>query len=201
VSVLGIVVYSDFLCPWCYNVTVRMRRLEAEFGAQIDIEWRTYLLRPLRKAGRNPERFRLYTEGWRVPAAEDDAGTFRAWQGGAPPPTHSVPAHVVAKAAAALGPVAGRKLHDRLLAAYFAENRDISAADELRELWLELDLPAAAFPEIDDPARVQAVLDEHAEAEALGLTGVPAAHLRNNPAFVTGALPYAMYQRWVERHL
>ena len=198
---LGIVVYSDFLCPWCYNVTVRMRRLEAEFGGRIEIEWRAYLLRPVHKTGRDLERFRAYTEGWRVPAAEDDAGTFRTWKGNTPPPTHSLPAHIVAKAATALGPAAGRRMHDRLLAAYFAENRDISAAAGLQELWAELALPAAAFPDLDDPARVQTVQGEHAEAIALGLTGVPAARLRDNPAFVTGALPYAMYQRWVERHL
>jgi predicted DsbA family dithiol-disulfide isomerase len=201
VGALGIVVYSDFLCPWCYNVTVRMRRLEAEFGAQIEIDWRTYLLRPVRKEGRDPDRFRAYTQSWRIPAAEDDAGTFRTWEGAAPPPTHSTPAHIVAKAAAALGPDAGRRMHDRLLVAYFAENLDISATNNLRALWLELELPALAFPDLDDPERVQTVLDEHAEAVALGLTGVPAARLRDNPAFVTGALPYAMYQRWVERHL
>ena len=76
---LGIVVYSDFLCPWCYNVTVRMRRLEAEFAGRIELEWRTYLLRPVKKTGRDAERFRRYTEGWQRPAAEEDAGTFRPW--------------------------------------------------------------------------------------------------------------------------
>ena len=45
---LEIVAYSDFLCPWCYNFTVRMRRLEDEFGDRIRIHWHTYLLRPER---------------------------------------------------------------------------------------------------------------------------------------------------------
>ena len=198
---LGIIVYSDFLCPWCYNVTVRMRRLEKEFGDRIDLQWRAYLLRPTHREPRDLERFRSYTQGWRRPGEEEDAGIFQPWTGDSPPPTHSIPAHIAAKAAKELGHEQSRQLHDRLLRAYFAESRDISSAEVLQELWNKLDLPASTFPDIEDPAQQEVVLGEHRDAVELGLTGVPAARLADNPAFVTGALPYAMYQRWVERHL
>ena len=198
---LGIVVYSDFLCPWCYNVTVRMRRLEAEFAGRIELEWRTYLLRPVKKTGRDAERFRRYTEGWQRPAAEEDAGTFRPWSGEEPPPTHSVPAHIVARTARELGEEQERRVHDRLLLAYFGESRDISNAEVLAELWAETGLAPDEFPDLEAPELEAEIRAEHAESVELGLTGVPAARLRDNPAFVTGALPYAMYRRWVERHL
>lgn len=198
---LGIVVYSDFLCPWCYNVTVRMRRLEAEFAGRIELEWRTYLLRPKKKEGRDAERFRRYTEGWQRPAAEEDAGTFQTWSGAEPPPTHSVPPHIVARAARGISTAAERRIHDRLLLAYFGESRDISSTRVLAGLWEEAGLAASDFPDLDSPEREAEIRTEHAESVELGLTGVPAARLRENPAFVTGALPYAMYRRWVERHL
>jgi len=198
---LEIIAYSDFLCPWCFNFSVRMRRLEREFGDQIHIHWRTYLLRPEPRSGRDSERFREYTRGWQRPAAEEDAGQFRTWTGDAPPPSHSIPAHIAAKAAETISSAGAKTLHDNLLSAYFSQSRDISSHEVLSDLWAQAGLPAETFPELNNPALIEAIQSEHAEALALGLTGVPAARLAKNPAFVTGALPYAMYRRWVERHL
>ncbi len=98
-----LIAYSDYLCPWCYNGSVRLRRIEQEFEGRIELEYRSFLLRPEPARGRDLEKFRAYTESWRRPAAEPDSGTFRVWQDGAGPPSHSVPPHLVAKAAATLG--------------------------------------------------------------------------------------------------
>src|SRR5262245_57588101 len=97
------VVYYDYLCPWCYNATVRLRHLESRHAETVELEWRSFLLRPEPRPGeRSLEKFRRYTESWLRPAAEEDSGTFRVWQGDAGPPSHSVPPHVVAKAALAI---------------------------------------------------------------------------------------------------
>ena len=178
-----------------------MRRLEDEFGDRIQIHWRTYLLRPDARPDRDPDRFRQYTLGWQRPAQEEDAGHFQTWAGKGSPPSHSIPAHIVAKASRSISAAAGKKLHDSLLVSYFAQSRDISSHDVLTHLWADAGLSAETFPDLDDPDTIGTVRDEHADAIALGLTGVPAARFARNPAFVTGALPYAMYQRWVERHL
>jgi len=42
---------------------------------------------------------------------------------------------------------------------------------------------------------------EHAAARKLGVTGVPAARLDGNEAFVVGALPVDSYRRWIFRQL
>ena len=192
------VAYSDYLCPWCFNASVRLHRLEAE-EPEVEVEWRSYLLRPESRPGRDIEKFRRYTESWQRPAAEEDSGAFRVWASDAPPPTHSVPAHTVAKAAKRVGQGAFRELHQRLLIAYFQENRDISDVDVLSGLWRELALPAAAFDRHADPEIEAEVLAEHQEAIASGATGVPAVRLADNPVAVTGALPYEAYRRWVEK--
>lgn len=194
-----LVAYSDYLCPWCYNASVRLDRLVEE-QPDVQVEWRSYLLRPRPPtAPRDLEAFRAYTDSWRRPAAEPDAGRFRVWQGDAGPPSHSVPAHLVAKAAAALGPEAFHRMHARLLRAYFEENRDISADATLRALWDELDLPADAFARRGDPDLLRAVLAEHEEALRFGATGVPALRAEDSDAVVTGALPMATYRRFAER--
>lgn len=199
-SPVRLIVYSDYLCPWCYNASVRLRRLQEEMSSNLEILWRTYLLRPEPKS-RDPEKFRAYTRSWTRPGAEEDSGTFQPWTSDAPPPTHSVPAHLAAKAAATLGPESFHKMHDALLAAYFQENRDISDDSVLLAIWAEQGLPAEEFKRAQAPEILQETLEDHEEARSLGITGAPAARLEGNEAFLTGALPLAMYRRWIERQL
>ncbi len=45
------------------------------------------------------------------------------------------------------------------------------------------------------------ILQQHAEAQALGVTGVPAMRLVGNDAVIVGAHPYELYQRWATRVL
>jgi predicted DsbA family dithiol-disulfide isomerase len=194
-----LIVYSDYLCPWCYLAEHRLERLKAELGELVELEWRSFLLRPSPEPGRDLERFMRYTQSWLRPAAEPDAPVFRVWESTEGPPTHSVPAHLAAKAAAALGPEAFAALHGRLLRAYFEQSRDISRVDTLRALWNEAELPEAGFAACFAPELLEQTLAEHNEAVSLGITGVPALRVAGTDAFVTGAQPLATVRRWIDR--
>jgi len=194
-------VWYDYLCPWCYNGSLRMRRLAGEFPGQVELTWRSFLLRPAERGARDLERFRAYTRSWQRPAAEEDAGTFRVWEGDAGPPSHSVPPHRVAKAAAELGREAFDAIHERLLQAYFAENRDVSERETLAELWREAGLPQAGFARAWDEDLLSAVLAEHDDAIQAGVTGVPAVRLEGRDAVIVGAQPLELYRRWTRRAL
>jgi predicted DsbA family dithiol-disulfide isomerase len=196
-----LVVWSDYLCPWCYLGAARMERLEREFGAALRIEWRAFLLRPAPDGSRTLERFRAYTQTWLRPAAEPDAPAFRPWASDEGPPSHSIPAHLVAKAAAALGPEAFAAMHARLLRAYFEESRDISERATQLALWREVGLADEAFAPADAPATRAAVLVEHQEALRDGVTGVPAVMMVGNDVPTLGAMPYETYRRWIARAL
>jgi predicted DsbA family dithiol-disulfide isomerase len=202
---LRLVVWSDYLCPWCYNASVRLAHLAEEFGSDLAIEWRAYLLRPQPRASGDAEqellRFVRYTQSWLRPAAEPDAGRFRVWESSEGPPSHSVPAQLAAKAARRLSAEAFGALHARLMRAYFEENRDISARSTLESLWSELGLPPQGFAAIDDPALLRETLGEHAAALEEGVTGVPAAKLVGQDAVLLGALPLETYRRWIARNL
>ncbi|MCH2185644.1 DsbA family protein [Myxococcota bacterium] len=204
-SPLRFIVYSDYLCPWCFNASVRLRRLEEEYAGVVDLDWRSYLLRPEPRRGKDPEaalkKFRRYTQSWETPGAEEDSGEFSVWASDAPPPSHSVPAHQAAMAAKALGVEAFRAFHDRLMGAYFTENRDISSEQVQRELWSEVGLPEPALALAQDPGVLQTILSEHEEARSLGAHGVPAVRREDNPAIIVGAHPVALYRRWIERSL
>lgn len=200
-AAVRLTVWSDYLCPWCYNAAHRLARLEQEFGPRLQLEWKSFLLRPSPRPRGGLERFRAYTRSWERPAAEADAPPFRVWTGDAGPPTHSVPPHLVAKAAAQLGDDAFRRVHERLLRAYFGENRDITDAQTLRELWGKAGLPDAEFGRRDDPALLEQVLDEYHEAGESGASGVPALRMEGNPAVIVGAHRLELYRRWIDRTL
>lgn len=196
-----LVAFSDYLCPWCYNGSLRLERLEEELDGRVAVEYRSYLLRPAPSPGRDLERFRAYTRSWERPAAEPDGGRFQPWQGDAGPPSHSVPPQLAAKAAAALGEAEFRRLHTRLLEAYFTESRDVSDEATLRALWAEAGLPPAAFEGWREPALLERVRAEHAQALELGVTGVPAVMAESQRLPIVGALPMETYRRWVQRLL
>jgi predicted DsbA family dithiol-disulfide isomerase len=194
-----LVVYSDYLCPWCYLAEHRLRLLQAECGDALALSWRSFLLRPRPERSRDLERFVRYTQSWLRPAAEPDAPRFRVWESTQGPPTHSVPPHLVAKAAAQLGPDAFAAVHERLLRAYFEQNRDISRLETLEAIWEEAGLPGVEFARCFAPALLEQTAAEHREASEIGVTGVPAVRVAGTDAFVVGAQPLAVYRRWVER--
>jgi len=187
------------------NAAVRLRGLEEEYAGQMQLEWRSFLLRPERRVHRDREaaleKFRAYTQGWQRIGAEPDAGEFETWHSDEGPPSHSIPAHVVSKAAARLGKPAFEGIHERLLRAYFQESRDVSHPDVLRELWLEVGLAAEAFPDLEDAALIDEIIADHREALELGATGVPAVRLVGNDAVIVGAHPLELYRRWIDRTL
>ncbi len=191
------------------NADVRLRRLESEYAGRVELEFRAFLLRPEPRpapeseeaATRALEKFRRYTKSWQRIGADPDAGAFRVWGSDEGPPSHSIPAHLVAKAAARLGREPFARLHERLFRAYFVESRDISDLPTLHSLWRELGLADAGFEAHRDPALLREVLSEHNEALELGATGVPAVRLDGNSAVIVGAQPAELYRRWIERSL
>lgn len=184
---------------------MRLRRLEAEYAGRVEFDWRSYLLRPEPRQPGDPEhaleKFRAYTRSWLRPAADADSGDFRVWESEEGPPSHSIPPHLVSKAAARLGRQAFERIHERLMPAYFSENRDISRFETLRELWGEVGLPSQAFDVANDPAVLEEVLADHREALECGASGVPAVRLEGNPAVIVGAHPVDLYRTWIERSL
>jgi len=194
-------VWSDYLCPWCNVAASRLAALEREFEGALELRWKSFLLRPRPEPGRDLEKFRRYTESWRRAAEEEPAARFQIWASDEGPPTHSIPAHLAAKAAAALGPGAFASLHAALLRAYFEESRDISRPETLAALWREAGLPEAELARTRDPELLRRVIAEHDEAVELGVGGVPAVRLAEGDVAITGAQPTETYRRWIRKNL
>ena len=178
-----------------------LRRIEDEFGDDVSIATRSFLLRPRPEPGRTLERFREYTRSWLRPASVPDAPPFRVWSTDEGPPSHSIPPHLVAKAALTLGDDAFRRVDEALMRAYFTENRDITDEATLRAIWREAGLPDGEFTRAADPALLDRVVAEHNEAIEYGVTGVPAVRMEGRDGLVVGAQPYEAYRTWIRRVL
>jgi predicted DsbA family dithiol-disulfide isomerase len=175
--------------------------LKETFGEQLQLEWRSFLLRPHRGEQRSLEKFRTYTHSWERVAADKPAPEFRVWSTDEGPPSHSIPPHLVAKAAAQLGEDAFETVHDALLKAYFYDNRDISTELTLRSVWNDAGLDEDEFSRSEQPEVLKAVIDEHNEAIENGAQGAPAFRMSHHDVAITGLHPIETLERWVRRIL
>jgi predicted DsbA family dithiol-disulfide isomerase len=91
----------------------------------------------------------------------------------------------------------GEQMHDRLMDAYWEEGRNIGDVEELRALAAEIgiDDPDVAF---EDDAYLQRVLASSAQAQSIGVTGVPG-FLLDRRLLVLGAQPRAVFEQAFER--
>ncbi len=170
---------------------------------RLRLEWKSFLLRPQPDAGRSLEKFKRYTQSWERPAEEEPSAGFRVWASDEGPPSHSVPPHLLSKAAWRIDPVAWKSLHWSLLEAYFQHNRDITSEPTLRALWGEAGFPAERFEEpfhtaLGEEIAAEIVAD-HREAIEHGAGGVPAVRQAGGVGVVMGAQPVAGYRRWIGR--
>lgn len=190
-------VFSDYLCPWCYNAAVRLAEVERGYGDRVDVHWRAFPLIPDTRPGR------LTTaearEGRRKVAAEEPGARFVLPEPGTALPASSLPALTAARAAARQGRDLGAALHRRLFEAHFGDNLDIGRADVLRRLAEACGLDMARFKEdCDSGEPYRAVLGDYAEGVAwFGVSALPTVVFDETVSLV-GAVPVESYRLLID---
>jgi predicted DsbA family dithiol-disulfide isomerase len=190
-------VFSDYLCPWCYNAAVRLGEVERAYGDRIDVHWRAFPLIPDTRPGRlSTEQTR---EGWRKVGAEEPRARFALPEPGTELPASSLPALTAATAARLQGREVGAAFHREVFAAYFGENADIGRSDVLWRLAERAGVDMARFQrdcEGGEPHR--SVLRDYAEAVAwFGVSALPTV-VFNEKVSLVGAVPAAQYRLLVD---
>jgi len=185
--VLTIDIVSDVVCPWCY---IGKRKLEAALalpGAAglppVELRWHPFQLNPdmpasgvsrkqyLEDKFGGPDRAtEIYA---RVKAAGRTVGLELNIDGITLQP-NTLAAHALIAFAQQDGGAAGSDIKERVLKAYFVENRFIGSADVLAAIAGEAGLDAdAARSFVSDPERLKAVAQADAQARSMGISGVP----------------------------
>lgn len=169
-------------------------------GDRITVEWKSFLLRAEPKTD-DHDAFVEYTTSWLRPAEMEAEAHFTVWASAESQPDSSIPAQVAFKTVEAIAPELAKPFHDRLMTAYFTENRNISNSDVLMELAGDVGVDTAALEEAGRSRRdefTQLVIDEHNSAMSHNVTGIPTV-LFENQFPVPGAQPLAAYVDIVER--
>ena len=158
---LGIIAYSDYVCPWCYIGLARVERLRRECA--VDITWRPFELHP--ETPRTGARLdgRLGGEA-RARAYRDNIGQLAAASGltlRMPPVIAN--SHLALEAAECAREHGGfDAYHAALFRAYFEQGRDIGDAETLCEVAREAG--------VDDQGLRQALADERYAARIDAMT-------------------------------
>ena len=176
-------------------------RLRTEYGARIELAWKAFELRP---------------EPVPLPRA-DDPGRRRRWAASVlpmaadrglimnQPPT--IPRTRLAFQAVELARDRDRfdAMHHAIFEAFFRDGRDIGRIDVLADIAAAVDLPPDAVKSaLESGAHLDRVIEQERLTRDLGVTGVPAMFVGDDPATaepVIGAVPYEWLQAAVERAL
>jgi len=178
---LTIDVVSDVVCPWCYLGEKRLEAALAEEPQPVSVRWRPYQLDPTIPEGgidRAEYMERKFGRDGRLKAVHDQLVRLGAEVGisfafdrieRAP---NTLDAHRLIRWAASAG--AQSAVVDRLFRAYFAEGRDVGD----RAVLLDIAAASGLDPDLverllSEDADSDAVRSEIAEAQTLGVTGVP----------------------------
>jgi len=213
---LTIDVISDVVCPWCY---IGKRKLEAALALpeadslpNVVIRWQPFQLNPEMPAlgisrkeyledkfGGRERATEIYE---RVRAAGSAVGLALNIDGITQQP-NTLAAHALI-AFAQLGDADGGDVKERLLRAYFVENRFIGNPDVLANIAEESGLngeDARAF--VTDPEQLADVAEEDARIRAMGISGVPffifnqsvSVSGAQDPALLLGAMQQAVARK------
>ena len=180
-QVLTIDVVSDVVCPWCYLGEKRLEEALSEEAGPVVVRWRPYQLDPTIPEGgldRAEYMEKKFGKSGRLQSVHDNLTRLGAEVGvpfafdkikRAP---NTLDAHRLIRWSATAG--AQREVVDRLFRAYFVEGRDIGdravLADIAKASGLDGDL-VEQF--LNDGSDADEVRREIAEAQAIGVTGVP----------------------------
>ena len=180
-DVLTVDVVSDVVCPWCYLGEKRLEAALAEETRPVALRWRPYQLDPTIPPGgldRAEYMERKFGRDGRLKSVHDHLARLGAEVGisfafdrieRAP---NTLDAHRLIRWAAPAD--AQRQVVDRLFRAYFVEGRDVGDRVVLLDVATASGLDAEIVDKrLAEGADVDAVRREIAEAQAIGVTGVP----------------------------
>ena len=184
-----ILVWSDYVCPFCYLELPVLDRLQAEFDGPIEIDWRAFELRPDPVPTLDPggEYLHRVWDQSVYPMAKERGMTLRL------PPVQ--PRSRKAFEAVEFAREAGRfdPMHRALFKAFFEEGRDLADQQVLIETARAVGLDGQALERaLAEGRHTGKVLADEALAKEIGISGVPAlvVSVGERGYLLSGALPY-----------
>ncbi len=192
-----ILVWSDYVCPFCYLALPVLRRAAEELD--VDVSWRAFELRPDPQPLLDPDGDYLHNV-WETavyPMAEERGMVLRL------PPVQPRSRLAAMTAAFARSQGAFDPVHEALFRAFFEEGLDIGDRSVLLDIATLAGLDSAELhTAFDDPALEARVVAEENQAARIGIGGVPALVIRHGTGeafLLSGAQPFDIVGHAVEQ--
>ncbi|HTX79786.1 MAG TPA: DsbA family oxidoreductase [Longilinea sp.] len=192
---LKLMVFSDYVCPWCYVGQDAVNRLVEEHHAEV--EWRPFYLRP----DTPPEGMEL-PDYVKAHAAETHARLKQMATAAGMEMVFSprLPNTRIAHEATEYAREKGKQFafHQAVFDKYYGKGEDISKWDVLREAAVQVGLDANEMQREVESGKYTATVDALVqEAEDIGVTGVPT-YVLNDQYAIVGAQPYEVFLHALE---
>jgi predicted DsbA family dithiol-disulfide isomerase len=188
-NTVRILVWSDYVCPFCYLERPVLERVQGELGHGVEIDWRSFELRPEPEPTLDPNAEYLHRV-WNqsvYPMAQERGMVLKL------PPVQ--PRSRKAHEAAEFARQAGRldAMNNALFKAFFEDGRDLAEIEVLLDIGQAVGLDAGELREALTSGRYeQRVIEDQQLARQIGISGVPALIVTAGAQayLVSGAQPY-----------
>ncbi len=192
---VDITVYSDYLCPWCCVLAVRLREVKEEYGDNVSITWKS---RPLIVGDIPGRQISPHSVESRMRAGLEEEGLFNPWDENVSYPSSSMPAQIASKCALLQGEETFERFHEATFRAFFRDCRDISKHEVLIALATDAGLDMEKFnADFASDERQQEVMTDIEEVRSqYEGWGVPLTVVGGRMP-IEGAAPTAVYSRAV----
>ncbi len=202
-------IWSDIACPWCYIGKRRFEKALAAFPhrAEVEVTWRSYQLDPslpehhegteldylVSRKGMSREQVRaMFDQVTQIAAEEGLAYDFDRVV-----VANSLPGHELLHLAKARG--VGDAVKEALLSAHFEHGEDIGDRSVLVRVGTDAGLAAEEVERaLDEHTHLDAVRTDVADAQRLGIRGVPFFVLDGRYG-VSGAQPTELFTQALEQ--
>ena len=189
---IKVVVYSDYICPFCYIGFHRIEKLKEQFN--VDVEWRPYELHPeIPKNGVSVNSLR-FPNGY-LEMALANVNRLAKEDGIELKYSEKFPNSQLALIFSEFARKAGKfdEFHKLVFDAYWKEGKDIGDPAVLLNIAESVDLDLKEMQEYsksDEPLKI--LRESTFELEKYGINGVPTFFIEDRIIF--GAQPYEMFE-------
>ncbi|HPJ64687.1 MAG TPA: DsbA family oxidoreductase [Flexilinea sp.] len=195
-DLIEMVIYSDYICPWCYVGQGVVEKLRKEYP--MAITWRPYFLRPdIPPEGMDiPEELNDHMAeiGERLKQMADAAGLEIVFPKHLP---NTRFAHEATEYADQKGK--GFEFHREVFARFYGKGEDIGQWQVLQSAAKAVGLDADEMKrQVEEGKYTQAVQDHIAEAVKWGIESVPT-YIINNRYAIVGAQPYDRFLQVIRK--
>ena len=194
-----VIVYSDYICPFCFIGKERVDRLEREFG--VDVEWKGFEIHPEIP----PDGSDLASLGFdeaTAAAIHSQVRELSEEAGLKLNPSTRISNSRLALQIAEFAKEKGkfREYHEAVFRGYWQEGKDIGHREQLFTLAAQADLDLEELEFYLESGKAADKLNQHLqEVREYGIDGVPTFIIGNK--MVVGAQPYKVLEEILSKEL